>query len=337
MERRCGFILVLLTLFSSVLTAQALKRYTFEHPQMGTLFRVVLYTDDDATARQASQAAFARIDSLNAIFSDYQSDSELSRLSRTADQHPVSVSDDLWRVLLASQQLARHSGGAFDITIGSLSRLWRRAFRRQSFPERERLEAAAAKVNFRFLEIDTLSQTVRFKHPGMRLDAGGIAKGYAVDEAMHRLQQFGIHRALVDGGGDLRIGEPPPGKKGWAIQVKTVNGAGALVDSTLLLRETALATSGDTYRYLEWEGKRYAHIIDPRTGIGITHRTLVSVQCPSCMSADALASAISVMGPEGSWKSLLEKYPECRTQIVVPMESQDYRQLGRLKQNAKQP
>jgi len=329
--------LVLLMLFSFLLPAQPAERYVFEHPQMGTLFRIVLYTNEADAGRQAAEAAFARIDSLNAVFSDYQLDSELSLLTNKAVRRPIPVSDDLWRVLLHAQEVARHSDGAFDISIGPLSRLWRRAFRRQAFPERERIRAAVAKVNYQFLVLDTTAQALLLQQPGMRLDAGGIAKGYAVDEAMTTLNRFGISSALIDGGGDLKIGDPPPGKPGWSIQIKTVNSAGALIDSTMTLQRTALATSGDTYRYLEWEGRRYAHIIDPRTGFGITHRALVTVQCSSCMTADALASAISVTGPEEDWKSLLKKYPQCRAQLLVPQENQQYRQLGELKQNVRQP
>jgi thiamine biosynthesis lipoprotein len=333
----CELALVLAMLFSPRLPAQPAERYAFEHPQMGTLFRITLYAGDEATARQAAEAAFSRVDSLNAIFSDYQADSEISRLSSSAVRQFVPVSKDLWRVLLHAQEMARHSDGAFDLSIGPLSRLWRRAFRRQTFPEWERIQAATAKVNYQFLVLDTMKQALLLQQPGMRLDAGGIAKGYAVDEAMSVLRRFGISMALVDGGGDLRAGDAPPGQEGWTIQIKTVDAKGKTVDSVLTLQRAALATSGDTYRYLEWEGQRYAHIIDPRSGLGITHGALVSVQCPCCITADALASAISVMGPEADWKSLLEKYPRCRAQLIIPKGNNRYRQRGGLKQKVKQP
>lgn len=295
--------------------AQTLQRFEFTHPQMGTLFRIVLYAGDAENASKAATAAFARIDSLNATFSDYLNDSELSRLSATAGSgESVPVSDDLWTVLTAARQLSLLSDGAFDITIGPLSRLWRRAFRRQAFPEPERIDAARRLVGFPRLSLDSSRQDVRLSLSGMRLDAGGIAKGYAVDAAMAVLLRYGIHRALIDGGGDLLAGDPPPNAPGWRIQRMENNGK-----ALTFLSNRAIATSGDTYRYLEWEGRRYSHIIDPRTGMGITESKLVTVEAPNCMTADALASAISILGKEAAAK-LIAHYPGCSFQISKEQE-----------------
>lgn len=299
---------------------------------MGTLFRIVFYADDDSIAARAAEAAFNRIDTLNARLSDYRDDSELSLLPARASKQRKVISPDLWAVLSAAQQLARYSHGAFDITIGPLSRLWRRAFRRQTFPERERIEESKALVDYRQLELFPNDHSVLFHREGMRLDAGGIAKGYAVDQAMQVLDSFGIRRALIDGGGDLLAGAPPPGRSGWRIQLPIVKADGELGTSTLLLAEGAIATSGDTYRYLEWEGERYSHIIDPRSGLGVNHGALVTVQCPDCATADALASAVSVLGPGRDWKILQYHYSSCRVRLLVPEEEGGYRQLGHLYQ-----
>ena len=196
---------------AGVLAGQGLQRFEYEHGQMGTLFRIILYAESDSIGGRAAGAAFARIDTLNAVLSDYRGDSELSRLPALACDRPFPVSGDLWRLLCVAQQLAAHSGGAFDISIGPLSRLWRRAFRQQAFPETERIDAAAALVAYRDLEL-LPGQQALFKKCGMRLDAGGIAKGYAVDEAMAVLRSHGIASALIDGGGDLLAADGPPGE-----------------------------------------------------------------------------------------------------------------------------
>lgn len=330
---RCGWswmagLLCWLCVGQVVLHAQSWQRYEYEHRQMGTRFRLTFYAGGDSVAARAAAAARARIDTLNARLSDYRLDSELSRLSAQAGSgQAVPVGDDLWWVLSHAREMAIASGGAFDISVGPLSKLWRRAFRRQTFPEWDRLDGARRAVGYRWIEYRPEQQAVNLRRPGMRLDAGGIAKGFAVDEAMAALRAHGIDRALIDGGGDLLAAEAPPGTEGWRISLKTAGPDGVLRDSVLLLRRSALATSGDTYRYLEWEGRRYSHIIDPRSGLGVRHRALVSVRCPSCTTADALASAISVIGPAGEWRALLQRYPACRARLLVPVDADRYRLL----------
>ena len=267
--------------------SQALYRYEYQHPQMGTLFRIVLYAEDSLRAYTAALDAFARIDSLDAMLSDYREDSELSRLSaRAGGEAWAPVSDELWFLLTTSKQIAILSDGAFDPTVGPLSKLWRKAFRQGEFPDTTALRAAKEKVGYQHLELHETQQMARLAMAGMRLDLGGIAKGYAVDEAMAVLRQHGLPIALVDGGGDLLAGEPPPGKEAWEIDI----GKGII----LPIVERAAATSGDTYRYLEWKGLRYSHIIDPRTGLGVTNGLKVTVLAPGCAMADVLASALSV-------------------------------------------
>ena len=266
---------------------------------MGTTFNLVLYAPDSALARRAADAAFARIDTLNQRLSDYLSDSELSRLSATAGQgRAVPVSDDLWTVLKAAQHLAEQTDGAFDVTVGPLTRLWRWAMRRERLPPEDRLDEARQAVGYRHLALDSAARAVCLKKPGMRLDLGGIAKGFAVDEALGVLQAHGLTRVLVDGGGDLRLGDPPPGTPGWRVEVSGVTTDGKTVQEARFLARKAVATSGATYRFVEVDGVRYSHLLDPRTGMGLTVERLVTVVAPTGMQADALASALSVLGPD---------------------------------------
>lgn len=285
-----------------------LERYTFSHVQMGTVFRIMLYDSDSIEAGRAAKAAFARIDELNAILSDYLPESELSRLEATAGiRGKIGVSEDLWAVLLRAEEVSRSSKGAFDITIGPLSRLWRRAFRMQEFPDMDKILKARSKVGYKKLKLLAGSQSVVLKGKGMQLDAGGIAKGYAVDEAMKVLNRYGFHQALVDGGGDIMAGDSPPGEAGWKISVKGAEEAAG----RLIIANRAVATSGSSARFLEWEGARYSHLIDPRTGLGVTHPFQVTVEAPDCATADALASAASILGPQKS-KRLERKFKNCR-------------------------
>jgi len=293
--------LVALSLFTSCATPspEAWQRHEFTRPEMGLPFRIVLHAPDRLTAVAAAEAAFARIHELNDVFSDYEYDSELSRLSRTAGSgQQVPVSDDLWEVLARSQALARRSQGAFDITVGPYVNLWRRARRLQQLPTPEWLERARAPVGYQRLLLDRRHQTAELLVPNMRLDLGGIAKGYAVDEAMTILRGRGIRSALVGGGGDMAASAPPPGRKGWRIAVAPLDAPEAPPARHVLLSHRAIATSGDLSQRLEIDGRRYSHIVDPRTGLGLTHHTLVTVIAGDCTTADALATTVSVLGPE---------------------------------------
>ena len=278
-----------------------LERFEYTEPQMGVPFRIVLYAPGRAEADPAARAAFHRISALNAILSDYEFDSELSRLSRTAGSgEAVALSPELWTVLERAQELARRSDGAFDVTVGPLVSLWRKARREQELPEPRRLQTAIEATGWRQLELDPERRAARLTAPRMRLDLGGIAKGYAADEALRVLRERGIRRALVSGGGDLAVSDPPPGKAGWRIEVPPLEGADAPEICHVLLRNEGLATSGDVFQFVEIAGVRYSHILDPHTGLGLTNRSLVTVIARDGLTADSLSTTLSVRGPDSA-------------------------------------
>ena len=278
--------------------APELARFEFAEPQMGMEFRVVMYAREAGAAREAAAAMFRRVAELNLVLSDYEEESELSRLNRTAGSgQAVPVSRDLWRVLEAGQRMAELSQGAFDMTVGPAVQLWRRARRQRELPSPERLERARAAVGYAYLELDGRTRAVRLTRPGMRLDLGGIAKGYVLDEALRVLEAHGVRRALVQAGGDVAVGDPPPGRSGWRIELPWPEGAREGATQWLLLRRCALATSGDVFQHVEIDGVRYSHILDPRTGVGLTDHSQVSVIARTGMVADALATTVSVLGP----------------------------------------
>ena len=274
-----------------------------ERPAMGTPWSITVFAADTALARRTIAAAYARIEEIEQSMSDYRSDSEINRLNRLPVRRWHPASEDLKQVMHFSLELARWSDGAFDPTVGPLSRLWRRAFRRQSFPEAGRIGAAKALVNHRKVKVDA-DRGIKFRSDSVQLDLGGIAKGYALDAAGEVLEAGGISCYLIDGGGDLLLGRPPPGRTGWRV---------ATPSGSLDTSRVAIATSGSSYRFLERNGVRYSHLIDPRTGLGIIDPRSVTVLAPTGMAADALASAASVLG-EAEWLRRRQKFP--RAEVI---------------------
>lgn len=293
----------------SLVSADELHRYEAKQPHMGTLFSIEFFAPDKETAEKCFAAGFERVADLNRIMSDYDPESELSRLSSSSPhEKPVRVSDDLFGVLSESQRLSLQTGGAFDVTVGPLTKLWRRARRRKELPDPRRLAAARNSVSYKLLKLDPQGNAVQLLRPNMRLDLGGIAKGYAVDEALTAIRALGVMRVLINAGGDIVVGDAPPGESGWRIGV-----ASLLPDAPpsrfLSLANCSVATSGDAWQYVEFDGKRYSHILDPHTGLGLTQRSSVSVIAPTGILADSLASAVSVLGPERGI-ALLDKSPK---------------------------
>ncbi|MCY2995702.1 MAG: FAD:protein FMN transferase [Planctomycetota bacterium] len=287
--------------FRSTATAESnappWTRFEFQQVEMAVPIRIVLYAADAATAEQAAQAAFARIHQLNGVFSDYDETSELRRLCEKAGLGKrVHVSDELWRVLVKAQEVSEKSDGAFDVTCGPLVQLWRRARRLKALPAAERLQAARQLVDYRLVRLNLPGQAVELLKPDMRLDLGGIAKGYVVQDALQVLREHGAPAAMVDAGGDLGLGEPPPGRTGWRIGIGTTdpNGPPRIY---LCLSRTAVATSGDMWQYVIIDGMRYSHIVDPRTGVGLTDHSTVTIVAADGTTADALSTAVSVLGP----------------------------------------
>lgn len=283
----------------AVRASSAGQRFEFESPSMGTTFRLVFYAPDEPSARRAAEAAFERIRGLDAALSDYDPSSELSLLSASSAEAGtggrVPASEDLLRVLCAAAEVSQATQGAFDVTVGPLVRLWRRAGRQAQLPSADRLAQALRSVGHDLVELGP--GWVELRAPDMRLDLGGIAKGYALDEALRVLAAHGIERALVDGGGDIAVSAPPPGTRGWrvslAISARELDSPGPQV----WLAHGACATSGDAFRHVEIDGVRYSHVLDPRSGLGLTTRRAATVLAPSGMQADAWASALCVLEP----------------------------------------
>ena len=261
---------------------------------MGMPFRIVLYERSESKAAGAATAAFRRIGELNSIFSNYEFESEVSRLTRTSGSGTATpLSDPLWDVLAFGQNLASESGGAFDVTVGPATALWRKARRENKFPEERLLEMVRGRVGFQHLVLDESAQTALLEIPHMSIDLGGIAKGYALEAAHKVIRDHGIEISLVQAGGDMRAGSPPPGKHGWLVMLE--NPTEPTAQRHVMLTNEALATSGDLNQFVEFDGERYSHIVDPRTCIGLTNRSLVVVISDSAMVADSLATTLGIV------------------------------------------
>ena len=267
-------------------TAQTPPLRLFEsvEPHMGTLISIKLYTTNQARAKAAFTKAFDRIAELDQILSDYREDSELNQLCRATPGHPIKISNDLYNVLTAAQQLAKETSGAFDVTQGPVILLWRQARRDRLLPDPAALNAASARSGFRKLHVN--KTTAMLDQANMQLDLGGIAKGYAADAALEVLARLGIASALVAMSGDLAFSHAPPGQRGWRIDVD---------DRVLELSDAAVSTSGDAEQFVELNGKRYSHIIDPATAQALTNGITVSVIARRGITADSLATAACIL------------------------------------------
>lgn len=300
---RLVFLLFQLTvcccLFGQAPQPAALQMFESVESHMGTLMRITLYAHDSMEATSAFDAAFARISAIDVALTDYQPQSELNRLTQTAVKRPMKVSADLLTVLLKAEQFSRETNGAFDVTIGPVTHLWRAARKSHAVPSQGEIDAAVGHTGFRKLHIDSRSQTVELDEPGMQLDLGGIAKGYAADEALAALVKCGIRSALVAVSGDLTFSGPPPGKPGWRIGVDPKGQVTGQLTRVLLLTNAAVSTSGDAEQHLDAGGKRYSHVIDPRTGVGLISGMAVTVVARSGIDADAASTAIEVLGIKG--------------------------------------
>ncbi|AMV39777.1 Thiamine biosynthesis lipoprotein ApbE precursor [Planctomyces sp. SH-PL62] len=297
MSVRLSVVVLVLTLVGSG-SAGELARFEYLETHMGSSFKILLYSTQETAARRASRAAFDRIAALDAVLSDYDPDSELSRLATSAGGPPVAVGPDLFDVLEKSRYWYDETGGWLDPTIAPVGRLWRRARRERKLPDDAKLDAALALVGMEKLVLDPKARTVRLTRPGMKLDVGGVAKGYAAQAAIDVLREQGVDRALVAGAGDIVVSGPPPDAEGWTIGVATLEPSKTAPEIYLSIKDAAVSTSGDAERFVIIDGRRYSHIINPRTGRPIEDRASVTVVAPDGTTADVLETTAYMLGPE---------------------------------------
>lgn len=285
-------------------TAGAAERFSFEHRLMGTRFSVVCYAENREFADRAAAIAFSKATEVDQTASDYLPDSELSRLAARPIGQPIQLSPLLYDLLAHSRRLAEATDGAFDPTLGPLTRLWRECRTTSRLPDADMLLAARSATGWRHFTLDPGSRSITLHRENMAFDLGGVAKGYAADLMLASLTEMGISKALITAGGDVRLGDAPPGKAGWRVAVQTFDPARS--DEVLLLSNAAVSTSGDLHQWLEIAGVRYSHILDPASGLGLTRRIAACVIASEAKFSDALATAACVR-PDAS--DALRKMP----------------------------
>ena len=286
---------------------------------MGTLFTISLYASDKVAAEKTAQAAFQCVASLDEIMSDYRADSELMQLCDQPFGQPVPVSQDLFTILQRAQEVSKLTDGAFDVTIGPFTHLWRFSRKKKTLPSADQLATARAAFGWPKLRLDTKARTVTLLAPNMRLDLGGIAKGYAADKALKVLQSRGINRALVAASGDIAIGDAPPDQPGWKVGITPIDSHTNDTVASLVLHNAGVSTAGDTEQAIEINGNRYSHIVDPKTGLGLTNRIQVTIIAPDATSSDGWDTGLCVLGAKRAL-ALVDSLPHVAAVILTKDE-----------------
>ncbi|MCA9212110.1 MAG: FAD:protein FMN transferase [Planctomycetales bacterium] len=286
---------------SKPLPASATKEYSYTQIHMAMPVRITVYSDDEQTAKEACRAAFRRISVLVQIFSDYEPKSELRQLSRPHES-AVPASPEMIAVLTFARKLHSLTGGAFDPSAGELIRLWRAARKKEELPDQSEITMALQSRNFSEVVIDQSAKTIDVP-ARTTLDVGAIAKGYIADEALLVLQKHGINSACIEAGGDFVLGAAPPSSDGWSVQVP--------FQGEQFLANCAVSVSGDTSQFVEIEGTRYSHVVDPRTGMALTNRRMSVVISDNGMTSDALATVGCIVSSD-EFQSLIARHAKTR-------------------------
>lgn len=314
--------------------ADRLQRFEFRKLLMGVGARIVLFAPDEETAVLAASSAFARIADLEAVLSDYRSDSEIMRLratlaDATADLAPaetaeIPISDDLALALRLSMDLRARTDGAFDERMGELTSLWRLARNGITPQNKFAWELAFDRMRQEYRVVDLESGGSAISARGVVfLDFGGIGKGFACDQAAHVLRSHAIDRFLIDMGGDLLVGKPPPTQPGWRVAIEGDSSSPGYV----VLAERGIATSGAREQFLEIEGERFSHILDPRRGEPLRHTRSVTVIAADAATADALASALSVLGAS-AMREIEDRFEDLHWRVEESADRAEERSAG---------
>ena len=283
-----------------------------EESIMGTAIAVELWSDDAPSGAAAIDSVMAEMHRIDRAMSPHKDDSELSRINRGAGAGPVALSEEMTSLLARAEAFARLSGGAFDITYAAIGHLY--DYRARVKPSDDALDRARQAVGWRHLVLDRQSRTVRFARPGMRIDLGGFAKGYAVDNAARILHARGIAHAMVSAGGDSRVIGDRRGRP-WSIGIRDpLRGSGEMV-AVLPLVDVSISTSGDYERYFDEGGERFHHLIDPATGRSPRGVHSVTVLAEDGLTCEALSKTVFVLGADKGL-TLLATHPGVDAVVV---------------------
>ncbi len=301
--------IVYILLFSSLVlilypsSSYSTNLYKYHQVAMGTVVEITLIADDEEAANKAVLQAFHEIKRIETLMSPWLDSSDVTRINRSAGKEWVKVSPETMEVIKKAQEISELSEGGFDITVGPLSELWRKAREKKTPPSVEDVKGKLSLVNFKNIEIDPEGK-VLLKKKGMAIDLGGIAKGYAVDRAFESLRSLRYKNSIVNAGGDLRVGGFKNNQP-WSIGIQHPRDSKKIL-ARISVSDTAVATSGDYEKFFFDQGKRYHHIFNPRDGFPTEGCQSVTIVTKDCITADGLATAVFVLGPEKGY-SLCQK------------------------------
>ena len=286
---------ITLLVFSTPLLQAQTRKFSYSEMKMGSAFNLIIVSADSNKANHLARKSYELVDSLNHIFSNYDSSSELSKINASAGLLPYKMSTAMLDLVQKSQYAYIQSKGAYDISIGPLSSLWRNARKAKLFPEASTVLATKKLVGLNQVKINKRLGTIFLPNANMQLDFGGIAKGYIAQWVINFLKANGIQQALVDAGGDIVMSGPPLNQQGWLIGVNLPETTDDLLNKKLQLSNCSVATSGDVYQFIEYKGVKYSHIINPLTGYGVTNLRNVTIVAKTGATADWLATACSIL------------------------------------------
>lgn len=286
---------IALLVFSTPLLQAQTRKFSYSEMKMGSAFNLIIVSADSNKANHLARKSYELVDSLSHIFSNYDSSSELSKINASAGLLPYKMSPAMLDLVQKSQYAYIQTKGAYDISIGPLSSLWRNARKAKLFPEASTVLATKKLVSFAQVKINKRLGTIFLPNADMQLDFGGIAKGYIAQWVINYLKANGIQQALADAGGDIVMSGAPLNQKGWLIGVNLPETTDDLLNKKLQLSNCSVATSGDVYQFIEYKGVKYSHIINPLTGYGVTNLRNVTIIAKSGATADWLATACSIL------------------------------------------
>lgn len=286
---------ITLLVFSTPLLQAQTRKFSYSEMKMGSAFNLIIVSADSNKANHLARKSYELVDSLSHIFSNYDSSSELSKINASAGLLPYKMSRAMLDLVQKSQYAYIQSKGAYDISIGPLSSLWRNARKAKLFPEASTVLATKKLVGFAQIKINKRLGTIFLPNANMQLDFGGIAKGYIAQWVINFLKANGIQQALVDAGGDIVMSGAPLTQQGWLIGVNLPETTDQLLNKKLQLSNCSVATSGNVYQFIEYKGVKYSHIINPLTGYGVTNLRNVTIIAKTGATADWLATACSIL------------------------------------------
>lgn len=305
-----------------------MTKFSFSEQKMGSPLNIIFYSIDSVSASKHAKACFKLTDSLNHIFSNYDTSSELSAINNNAGIKKNIVSPLMWELLLESRQAYLKSNGTYNIAMGPLTQLWRKARLSKNFPTKTEIIKTLLLCNFNKVKINNDDHSIYLSSKHMQLDFGGIGKGYIAQKIVNYLKSEGITKSLVDAGGDIVFGDAPPTKKGWIVGVNKPEQADDLLPEKLQLHNLSVATSGDVYQFIEYHGKKYSHIIDPATGYGVTSLRNVTVIANDGAVADWLATACSILPIHEAQKLAITMHAELLITEMLNSSIQSYSTKG---------